>query len=232
MITNYNNIDSDICKKCVIKSSAAKVLKERELEQLSDSCAEVEFKKGDIIFKQGALSSNIIYVKTGLIKLHLNGPKCEQIIRIDKAPMFLGLPISFNEKINYYSASAIEPSRVCFIDINIFKIFVHKNGNFAFQIIVDLCKSEYDSIHKCVNRTQKNINGRIADALLHFNNIYNKKEFILPLSRAELGNYIDTSRENVSRILTKLSDDQIIKVTNKKVKILNEEMLYLISKNG
>ena len=225
-------MEFDTCNNCAIKSKAVKTLNEFELKQLSDSCAQVDFKKGDIIFKQGALSSNIIYVKTGLIKFHLNGPINDQIIRIDKAPIFLGLPISFNGKINYYSATAIEPTRVCFIDINIFKNFVFQNGDFAYQIIVDLCKNEYASIHKCVNRTQKNINGRIADALLHFNEIYDKKEFTLPLSRQELGNYTDTSRENVSRILTELHNDQIIKVINKKIKILNEKLLLLISKNG
>lgn len=222
----------EVCKRCGIKSMAARMLNDNELEQLSDSCAEVDFKKGDIIIKQGALSSNVIYVKTGLVKFHLNGPIKEQIIRIDRAPIFIGLPMTFNDKINYYSATALEPTRVCFIDINIFKRFVLQNGDFAFQIIVDLCKNEYSSINKCVGRTQKNINGRIADALLHFNNIYDKKEFVLPLSRQELGNYTDTSRENVSRILTELHHDKIIKVSNKRIKILNEEMLILIGKNG
>ena len=222
----------DICKNCAIKSLAVKVLNDKELKELSNNCSEVEFKKGDIIFKQGALSSNIIYVKKGLIKFHLSGPINEQIIRIDKAPIFLGLPISFNEKINYYSATAIELSHVCFINIEVFKNFIYQNGEFAYQIIVDLCKNEYNYIHKCVNRTQKNINGRMADALLHFNEIYNKKEFILPLSRQELGNYTDTSRENVSRILTEFHNDGIIKVWNKKIKIVNEEMLNLISKKG
>ena len=226
------NMDFDVCKRCGIKSMAAKMLNDNELEQLSDSCAEVDFKKGDNIIKQGALSSNVIYVKTGLVKFHLNGPIKEQIIRIDRAPIFIGLPITFNDKINYYSATALEETRVCFIDINIFKHFVHQNGDFAFQIIVDLCKNEYSSMNKCINRTQKNINGRIADALLHFNDLYNRKEFLLPLSRQELGNYTDTSRENVSRILTLFHHDKIIKVSNKRIKILNEEMLQLISKNG
>lgn len=225
-------IGFDVCKRCGIKSMAAKMLNDNELEQLSNSCAEVDFKKGDVIIQQGALSSNVIYVKTGLVKFHLNGPIKEQIIRIDKAPIFIGLPISFNNKINYYSATALEPTSVCFIDINTFKQFMHQNGDFAFQIIIDLCKNEYSSMNKCINRTQKNINGRIADALMHFHNIYDKKEFILPLSRQELGNFTDTSRENVSRILTELHHDQIIKVSNKRIKILNEEMLMLISKNG
>ena len=56
----------EVCKRCGIKSMAARMLNDNELEQLSDSCAEVDFKKGDIIIKQGALSSNVIYVKTNI----------------------------------------------------------------------------------------------------------------------------------------------------------------------
>ncbi len=222
----------DICKECGLKSAATKVLNENELIELSNNCAEASFKPGETIFMQGALSSNIIYLKSGLIKVHLKGPKDEQIIRITKAPAYLGMPISFNEKINYYSASALEPTSVCFIDNTVFKNFIYDNGEFAYQIIIDLCKNEFAFFQKCVNRTQKNINGRIADALLYFIEIYKKNEFTLPLSRQEFGNYTDTTRESVSRILTGLHNDQIIKVTGKKIKIINEKMLQIISKNG
>lgn len=222
----------DICKECGLKSAATRVLNEEELIKLSNNCAEADFKPGETIFKQGALSSNIIYIKSGLIKLHLRGPKDDQIIRITKAPAYLGMPISFNEKINYYSATALEPTSVCFIDNTVFKNFIYENGEFAYQIIIDLCKNEYDSLHKCVNRTQKNINGRIADALLYFIEIYENKEFKVPLSRQEFGNYTDTTRESVSRILTEFHNEKIINIKGRMITILNVKLLETISKNG
>lgn len=222
-----------ICESCKIKSSAAKVLNSAELKKLGKNCVEVNFKKGDIIFKQKALSSNIIYVKSGLVKIHIIGPKSEQIIRIIKAPSYLGIPTTFSGKVNQYSATAVEHTSVCFIDIVVFKYFIYKNEKFAYEIIIELCRNELNFFKRFVNRTQKHIHGRIADVLMFFyKEIYKKKEFLLPLTRNELGNFSDTSRESVCRILTEFNNDGIIKLNGKKIKILNEQILEKISKKG
>ncbi len=222
-----------LCKHCEIKSSAAKVLNTQELDQLEHNCSQVQFRKGDVIFKQGAFSSNIIYVRSGLVKLHMTGPVEEQIIKITTAPSYLGVPTTFGEKINQYSATAIENTTVCFIDIDIFKNFILLNGKFAYEIIVELCRNEVSSFQRCINRTQKHIHGRIADALLFFSNqVYGNSEFLLPLSRLELGYFINTSRESVCRILNEFSDTGIIKLKGKRIKITDQELLEVISQNG
>lgn len=221
------------CIDCKIKSSAVKTLTSGELDNLDNNCAEVKFKEGDIIFKQGAFSSNIIYLKTGLVKIHIAGSSKNTITKIAKAPSYLGIPTTFNEKINHYSATALEPTSVCFIDIETFKDFIYKNGKFAYEIIVELCSSELTSFTKCVNRTQKNIHGRLASALLAFSeDIYENEEFILPLSRVELGNFVDTSRESVCRTLTEFTNDKLIDLNGKKIKILNRPSLEAISLYG
>lgn len=222
-----------ICENCKIKSSAAKALKPSELKTLGMNCAHVEFKKGDTIIKQDAFSSNIIYLKTGLVKVHISGPLRSQITKITRAPSFLAIPTTFDEKINQYSATAIIPTTVCFIDIEVFKNFVYKNGKFAYEIIVELCHSELFSFKKCVNRTQKNIHGRVAEALLYFSqDIYESDEFILPLSRLEFGNYVDTSRESISRILSDFDKDGIIRLNKKKITLMNKKSLKMISMYG
>ncbi len=221
------------CTKCDIKSSAAKMLNVEELKILGNHCSEVNFKKGEIIFKQNALSSNIVYLKKGLVKIHIAGPSAEQIIKISKPPTYLGIPTTFDEKTNRYSATALEDTVVCFIGLDMFKQFIKGNPNFSYEIIVELCKSELDSFNNTVNRAQKKIPGRVADALLFFNReIYESKEFYIPLSRLEFGNFVDTSRESVSRILTEFHTDRIIQLDGRKIEILDEQRLEAFSKRG
>lgn len=221
------------CLDCKIKSAAVQTLSPEELQNLGNNCAEVHFRKGDIIFKEGAFSSNIIYLRSGLVKIHIAGPAKNQITKITKAPSFLGIPTTFNEKINHYSATAIEPTNVCFIDKDIFKDFIFKNGKFAYEVIVEICRSELNSFEKCVNRTQRNIHGRLANALLTFaEDIYRNDEFELPLSRVELGNFVDTSRESVCRILTEFHSDKLITLNGKRIKIVNRESLEAIRLYG
>ena len=222
-----------ICENCDFKSSAAKSLDVDELEKLDNNCVQLDFNKGDIIFKQGALSSNIIYLKSGLVKIHIRGPRTEQIIKITKAPSYLGIPTTLGNKINEYSATAIEKTKVCFIDIEVFKHFIYQEGEFAYEILVGLCRNKVNSYKKCVNRTQKQIHGRVAEALLFFyKDIYNKKNFTIPLSRNEFANLVDSSRESVCRILNQFHNDGIIELSGKEIKILNEELLEKISKSG
>ncbi len=223
----------NICSSCRFISDAAKKLDPDQIVELDKNCLQLSFKKGEIIFRQGSFSSNIIFVKKGLIKIHITGPKEEQIIKISKSPTYLGIPTTINEKINQYSATAIEPTDVCFIDLNTFKEFVSKNGKFAYEIMIELCKNEIKSFKKCVNRTQKNINGRVAESLLFFyNDIYGQKSFSLPLTRAELGNLTDSSRESISRVLSEFHKNEIIKIENKKITILNESLINKISEKG
>ena len=87
--------------------------------------------------------------------------------------------------------------------------------------------------HRCANRTQKQIRGKIADVLMELSDrIYNSQIFNIPLTQEDLGNLVDSSRESVSRVLTEFEKDGIIRLSGKKVEIINKKSLMLISANG
>ena len=222
------------CSICDFKSPATDFLSKRELDHLQENCAQVKFKTGEIIFKQDALSSNIVYIRNGIVKLHMKGPDRESILKIAKAPAYLGIPTTVGDRINHYSATALVDTTACFIDITAFKEFIHKNGQFAYEIILDLCKNELRNFHRCVNMTQKQLNGRIADGLFNIaDNVFGgEDEFMMILSRNEFSDLIGSSRESVSRVLTQFHDEGLISMVGKKIKILDRETLQLISKNG
>lgn len=224
---------NDICSFCNKRSPAAKKLNSQEIEKLEHSCVQVNFSKGDVIFKQNALSSNIIYIVEGLVKVHLKGPSHEQILRISKGPCYLGLPTTFGDKVNNYSATAISEVKACFIDIISFKNLIARNSKFAYEIIVDLSKDELNHFRRCINQTQKQSPGRLAEALLRFSNeIFLSDTFTLPLTQSELGDLTGSSRENISRLLSKLNKERIIQIQEKRISIVDKLRLERISKNG
>ena len=154
------------CKECLIKSAAAKNLNNEEFEILESNSVQVSFKKGEVIFKQDALSLNVAYLKTGLVKVHMRGPVREKILRVVRAPTYLGIPTTFGDKINQFSATALEDTSVCFIDSTLFRNFIYTNGKFAYEIIVELCKNELFDYQKYVSMSQKQIPGMVAETLL------------------------------------------------------------------
>ena len=218
----------DYCTTCRYISKAAETLSDENLSYLSCNKAMVRFKRGDSIIKQGMFSTNIAYLRSGLAKIHLTGPTQEQIVRLVKAPSYLGLPTSIGDKINQYSVTAISDAEVCYIDMASFRYLLKENELFSYQIILELCSNELEAIRRCANRTQKQIRGNIADVILEFAD----KIFTFPISQAEIGNLVDTSRESISRTLSEFHKDGIIRFTGKKIEILNKKSLLLISQTG
>lgn len=209
------------------------MLNDDEICVLENNCAQSDFKTGDIIVKQDALSTNVVYVKTGLVKIHITGPVRERIMKIVKAPTYLCLPSTFGDKINHFSAAALEETSVCFIDVTIFKQFIYKNGDFAFQIILDMSKGELQNFHNCLNNAQKQNIGRMADAILFFaNEIYKSSTFTLPVSRQDLADLTGITRESASRILTNFHQEKILEINGRKITIVNETLLEQISEKG
>ncbi len=221
------------CADCLLKSKAADNLAENELTLMGQSCVEALFDKGDTIFKQDALSSNIIYLKTGMIKLIIRGPQRSQILRLKKAPCYLGLPTTMGDKINHYSAVALEKTTACFVDINTFKDLLRVNPEFSYQIIIKLCENELNQFHRCVKLLQNQVYGRLASHLLQLSSeIYQSDEFDLPLTRSEIADLVYSSRETISRLFSSLANENIIQINGKHLRILNKILLEKISEKG
>lgn len=221
------------CRNCPFNAKAAAMLCDTSFEQLSANHLVLSFKKGDTIIKQGMYSTNVVFLRTGLAKIHLTGPYHEQIVKLAKSPTYLGLPTTFSDKINQYSVTAVTDAEACFIDVEIFQTILNENREFSHEIILELCRNELESFRRCANRTQKQIRGNMADALLELaDHIFESDTFILPLSQADLANLVDTSRESVSRVLSEFDKDGIIELKGRKINIVNKKSLQLISQNG
>ncbi len=102
------------CLNCACVMRSMNRLNNCQVEQLEKNHAVVKFKKGASIIRQGMFSTNVVFLRNGLAKMHLNGPYHEQIVRVIKAPTYLGgLPTTFGDKINQYSITAVIDSEVC-----------------------------------------------------------------------------------------------------------------------
>jgi CRP/FNR family transcriptional regulator len=163
----------------------------------------------------------------------MEGPYRVQVVRIVRSPSYLGLPTTFGDKVNHYSVSAIEECEVCFIDITTFRTLLSTNSDFSTQILIELCKGELELYNKCVNRTQKQIRGKLADMLIDFtDNIFKSESFNLNITQEDIGNLVDASRESVSRVMTEFAKDGIIEMNGKSLTITDRPMLNNISRNG
>jgi CRP/FNR family transcriptional regulator len=157
----------------------------------------------------------------------------DEILKITKAPAYIGVPSALGGRIHEYSCTALESTSVCFIDLHVFHELLIKNTYFSRELILSLSRDLLQHFTKCVNKTQKQLHGSLAETLLHLSEkIYESDSFDLSLTRTELGAMIGTTRETVTRILHDYTENELISLNGKKVKILNREMLQRISDAG
>ena len=224
----------NLCNNCAIRSRAVETLTKEEFEIHEDNCAELELEAGEYIFKEGQLSSHIAYLKTGLAKIHKKGVKgTDQILKIVRPERYIGLQTILSNKVHQYSASVVEKSTICYIDINSFKGLITQNANFANELILYLCQDELSYFERFVNVHQKQIDGRLADTILFFSEeVRESEDFTIPLSRYDLAALVCATRESVTRALKDLIEIGTIKVQGRHFEITNKKLLQAISKNG
>jgi CRP-like cAMP-binding protein len=222
------------CRICKDGSCAVMQLNNEELDTYSQNIVQVGYDKGESLFKQNTPNTYIVYIRKGLVKVHVHteGEK-DFILKLVKAPAFIGLPTVFGHCVNQYSATAIEPTDACCINIESFKTLLRQNGRFAYEIIADLSKDELCNFQSFVNMVQKQVPGRLAGTLLYFSeHIYHSDEFELPLNRIELAELIGTSRESATRNLQELKKSGIIEIDRSKIRIVKPDRLKVIHDAG
>ncbi len=227
-------IKENPCKDCAVKSSTVYNLNDEELEILCNNSTEIQFEKGERIIKQGTFTQNIVFIKSGIFKMHLTGPiHKDEILKINKGPIFIGASDVFANKIHTYSVTALSDTVACFIEYPGYKYLIQNNGKFALDIIKTLSQGIVTHYQYCVNKMQKQLTATFAEALLYFSDyIFKNDEFQLPLTRVEFGEYIGTTRETVTKIIRDFTIDNIIEVEGRNIRIVNKEMLRKISNAG
>lgn len=233
MTEKYNN-KPNACKDCAVKSSTVFNLNEEEIEILCRNSTEIIFKPYENIIKQGSFTQNVVFIKSGIIKIHLTGTHGkEEILKIDKGPLFVGVSDVFANKIHSYAVTALSETVACFIEYEGYEHLIRNNGNFALEVMKTLSVDIVEQYHVFVNKIHKQLNARFADILLYFSkHIYSSKTIEIPLTRTELGDYIGTSRETVTRIIHDFQEDGIILVNGKLITLLKMDLLHKISQAG
>lgn len=207
-------------------------LTEAEKDTLIQHKTDIEFEPGETIIKRGLAVSNILYLNDGLVKLEIinDGNPCT--VGLVESHSFIGIICCFAFEKFDFTATALEKTKVSFIDKKVFEEFIRTNGEFALNLIKHMSGVSNGLFHRLTTLSQKNIDGALSILLLDFAKIYKSNTYTLPMVRKELANILGYSKESVINTLSKFNKENIINVADRKIEILNKEKLIQISKLG
>lgn len=190
----------------------------------------VEFKKGEIIAKQGAFTSYILMICNGLAKVYYEKNRETLILRMGGPGTLIGLTsLIKSSQVFQYTAAAYVDTTVQLIDIHTIRHLIETNGKFAAAIIEILGTNSIQKNERFYCLTHRQAYGKMGDLLLYLSrDIFKSNHFTLPLTRKELAELAGMSTESVIRTLKKFQDDHLITSEGKIISIINPEGLQSI----
>jgi len=215
-------------------NSCFDLLTEDEKQMVESHRLVVNFKKGEIIGKQGSFASHIIFLNEGLVKVYLEGKPKDLILKIVPSNHLIGLPSIYDGNNRFiYSVATYSDSSVSLIDISLFKQLLGMNSQFALKIINILNEDTALIYGRFFCLTMKQSHGRVADILLCLaKRVYKKDNFNLAISRSDMADLTGLSSESVIRILKEFKDNGLISIAGKDFTILDTARLEKISQLG
>lgn len=221
-------------RSCILKdqhASCFELLSDAEKRELEAHTARVEYRKGDVIAKQGAFSSHLIYLEEGLVKVYLEGKGKDLILKIAPPGQFIGLSSIREGNMTFsYSAATYTDARVRLIDIQVVRKLVRSNADFAAMMVNLLGENAAQVYGRFYCMARKQAHGRVADVLLCLSeHIYRSEQFQLGLSRNDLADLTGLSSESLIRILREFKDEGHIQLSGKHLQINDFTALERIS---
>jgi len=214
-------------------------LTDLELTNVANIAIARDWKKQSHVFLQGDPLQNVYFIYDGKIKIYksdVNGK--EQIVAIaKKGEMFPH--VGFFRKGDYPAyAEVLEPSTLIAVPISKFESVLIDNPELCIKVFKVLGEKIVDLQDRLEEQILNNTYEQIIKLLIRLaqkhgieqedGTILLKSEF----TNKDLANMIGTTRETISRTLTKMKKDELIEVDDRgnmivDVKILMEEINFI-----
>lgn len=221
------------CTGCECMSQPFKELSPEQLIDINRNRVEVIFRKGETIFKQGVLAGNLVYLKSGLVKLFRENGHDELIISIEGKGKLLGIQALFGKNLYPYSVQAYTETKVCLHDLNTIRSFIDENARFSTMLMKHLSDESLFWYDRTACLTLKQLHGRFADLLLCLSlRIYKRKKFKVPISKKEMAAVTNMSQESLSRVIKDFVTEKLIEMKGSEIAILNYEKIRHLSLVG
>lgn len=174
------------------------------------------YKKGEIIFREGAYPTGIFYITSGKVKKYkLDKDAKEQIIYIANTGELLGYHSILAEDRYPDSAAAIEESKIAFIPKEDFLEALNQSDVLSKRLLKTLSHEFAVMANSLTMFAHKSVRERLAIQLIIIREKY-KVNFQpgmpveINISRDDLASIVGTARENVIKVLSEFKKDNIL----------------------
>jgi CRP/FNR family transcriptional regulator len=195
----------------------------------------VSLPKGSVLFREGDPGDRVYILCEGKVKLSCSSRDGKTLnLRIALAGDVLGLSAVISGSPFEVTAECMEPVSLKAIGAKEFLPFLNRHGEasmHAARALSDEYKAAYSDARRLA--LSGSVPGRIAGLLLDWGRSASCGDagmrFNMVLTHDDLANFTGTSRETVSRTLSRLQKDNLIRINGATVHILMPEELTALA---
>jgi CRP/FNR family transcriptional regulator, dissimilatory nitrate respiration regulator len=208
-----------------------KGLTEQQLKALSDIELDCIFKKGQTIFSDGENANGFYVLQSGRVKIFkLSYEGREQILHIiNPGEPFGEAPVFAGERFPAY-AEALEDSRTIFFPRTAFIELINKDPLIAMNMLAILSQRLKRFTQLVENLSLKEVPQRLAAYLLYLSKDQKAHDSLeLNIAKGQLASILGTIPETLSRILSKMVNQDLIRVQGRAIKLIDKKGLEELS---
>lgn len=221
------------CEDCYSQNPIFSLLSKEELEIINNKRVEVSFKNGEIIYKQGMPLTHLVILRNGIGKIYIEGSKGRNLILSYTKPFEMNGGIGvFLDQIHHSSLVAASDCDTCYIDIHSFNEVNRKNPKFMEAFLKFHTEKVRQTYYQFTVLTQKNMEARMAEAILYLSNQIFCKSIIESISKQDLADFTAMSKESAIRVLKDFKDEGYIDLDRQDIKIVYPDALQKIAAFG
>lgn len=188
------------------------------------------FAKGEAIYRRGEPGDSLMIVLSGRIKIsNITGEAREVVLNFLGEGDLNGELAALDGKGRSADATALEPTEVAVLYRRDLIPILERHPEALMSVIAVLCeKLRMTSAmveHGLLQMTGKAAGGLLRLAKLHGLETRDGLLIDIKLSQKDLGGYLGMSRENTSRELARLREDDIIRLDGSRILILDAQRL-------
>lgn len=196
------------------------------LQELAQACVIRSFEAGEFLFLQGDAAEGFYIVTAGELNIHRQGPDGrEQILHIfgpgevcGEVPVFQGTT---------YPASAVAAgrARALYVPRERFSDFATRHPGVLMAMLASLSKRLRQFVELIDDLSLKEVSARLARHLQGLGEAQGRHVLRLESSKAMLASRLGTAPETLSRVLRKMQERKIIRVSGRDVVLLDQDQL-------
>ena len=184
-----------------------------------------EHSRGELLFSEGEDAEGFFVVLDGKVKVYkLSAEGKERILHVIPPGGTFAEAAIFGDGLYPAYAETLQGGKLLFLPKDGFLSLLTNNGRMAINMIAGLSKFLRQFAMQVEELTFKDVPSRLARYLIDLSK-GRLKTVELPISKTQLASNLGTVSETLSRTLRKLSDDDLIVVSGKKIEILDHERL-------